>query len=132
MVPAGQRVVIGKTATETLFSRTAEVFISGQTEYKHWNEEKGKKMAKQMAQMLSQLYEDRKIDQNCFLKFLKEYEISGGKQITNLVEGADEDMIDIISSIDWGYKEKILNLVSVFAVILNDPEIFQKLRDCFS
>ncbi|MFW9830968.1 MAG: hypothetical protein ACFFD8_04275 [Candidatus Thorarchaeota archaeon] len=131
VVPAGQRVVIGKTATETLFSRTAEVFMSGQTEAEYWSCESGKDLVEKMARMLSRMLNDRKANVDCIIKFMNEFDILGNKSIVGLVEEADEEMIDLITSIDWAYKDKILNYVSMFGVALKNPEIFKKLETCF-
>jgi hypothetical protein len=131
VVPAGQRVVIGKTATETLFSRTAEIFITGQSEQEYWNCETGKDLAGNMAQMLSKLLANKKADQNCIVKFMNEFDAQTNKAIIDLVEQADDDMVDLITGIDWAYKSKILTYVGFFTVVLNNPELFEKLRACF-
>jgi hypothetical protein len=131
VVPAGQRVVIGKTATETLFSRTAEIFITGQTEQEYWSCETGKDLCSDMAQMLSTLLKNKKADKNCIVKFMNEFDAQTNKAIVDLVEQADDDMVDLITGIDWAYKSKILNYVGFFAVVLKNPELFEKLRVCF-
>jgi DNA-binding transcriptional ArsR family regulator len=131
VVPAGQRVVIGKTATETLFSRTAHVFITGQSEHEYWSCETGKDLCDKIAQMLSKIFEDKKADKTCIMKFMNEFDTIGNQYIINLVEEADDEMLDLITGIDWAYKDKLLNYVTVFAIALNNPEIFEKLRACF-
>ncbi|MFX1577630.1 MAG: hypothetical protein ACFFCF_10725 [Promethearchaeota archaeon] len=131
VVPAGQRVVIGKTATETLFSRTADVFITGQSEQEYWSCEAGKNLCANIATMLSKILGDKKADKNCIMKFMNEFDAIGNKFIIGLVEEADDEMIDLITGIDWAYKDKILNFVSIFAIALKNPEIFEKLQACF-
>jgi DNA-binding transcriptional ArsR family regulator len=131
VVPAGQRVVIGKTATETLFSRTAHVFITGQSEHEYWSCETGKDLCDKIAQMLSKIFGDKKADKACIMKFMNEFDTIGNQYIINLVEEADDEMLDLITGIDWAYKDKLLNYVTVFAIALNNPEIFEKLRACF-
>jgi hypothetical protein len=131
IVPAGQRVQIGKTATETLFSRSAEVFMTLTTETDYWDCDEGKDLLKKMAPMLSRVYGDKKLDINCLQKFMNQLEQESNKQLLGLIEGADEDLVDIITSIDWHYKDKVLGYVSTFALILNSPEFYEKLRACF-
>jgi len=131
VVPAGQRVVIGKTATETLFSRTADVFITGQSEHEYWSCETGKDLCDKMALMLTKIFGDKKADKDCIMKFMNEFDAIGNKYIINLIEEADDEMIDLITGIDWAYKDKILNYVTIFAIALNNPELFEKLRACF-
>ena len=65
------------------------------------------------------------------MKFLNEFDALANKYIITLVEEADEEMVDLITGIDWAYKDKILSLVSTFAVILNNAEVFEKLQSCF-
>ncbi|MFX1319782.1 MAG: winged helix-turn-helix domain-containing protein [Promethearchaeota archaeon] len=131
VVPAGQRVVIGKTATETLFSRTAEVFIGGQSEEEYWSCEAGKELCDNVAQLLGKLLNDKKADKTCIVKFMNEFDKIGTKYVVKLIEEADDELIDIITGIDWAYKDKILSSVSTFAIVLNNPELFEKLRACF-
>lgn len=131
VVPAGQRVVIGKTATETLFSRTAEAFITGQSEQEYWSCDTGKELSDNMAQMLSKLIGGKKADTNCIVKFMNEFDAVGNKYIIGLLEEADDEMIDLITGLDWAYKDKVLNYVSFFAIALNNPKIFEKLQACF-
>jgi hypothetical protein len=131
VVPAGQRVVIGKTATETLFSRTADVFITGQSEHEYWSCEAGKDLCDKIASILSKILGDKEADKGCIVKFMNEFDAMGNKYIVNLVEGADDEMLDLITGIDWAYKDKILSYVSIFAIALENPELFEKLRACF-
>ncbi len=131
VVPAGQRVVIGKTATETLFSRSAEIFMTLATETDYWDCDEGKDLAKKIAPMLSKVYGDRKIGVTCLTKFMNQLEKEESKQLLTLFEGADEEMVDLITSIDWRYKDKVLGYVSSFSIILNNPELYEKLRSCF-
>ncbi len=131
VVPAGQRVVIGKTATETLFSRTAEAFVTGQSEQEYWNCDDGKELAGVMSQMLSKIVGAEKTDENCIVKFMNEFEAVGNKYIISLLEDADDDMIDLFTGLDWKYKSKVLNLVSFLAIGLKNPKIFEKLQPCF-
>lgn len=131
VVPAGQRVVIGKTATETLFSRSAEIFFTLTTESDYWDAEEGKDLAKKMVPMLSKVYGDRKLDASCFTKFMNQLEQESSKQLLGLFEGADDKMVDLITSIDWHYKDKVLYYVSMFSILLNNPEFYEKLRSCF-
>ena len=131
VVPAGQRVVIGKTATETLFSRTAAVFITGQSEEEYWSCEMGKNLCSDMAQMLSKLLGNKKADKNCMIKFMNEFDVQANKAIVELVEQADDELLDLITGIDWAYKSKVLTYVSIFSIVLSNPELFEKLRACF-
>ncbi|MFX1581415.1 MAG: winged helix-turn-helix domain-containing protein [Promethearchaeota archaeon] len=131
VVPAGQRVVIGKTATETLFSRTADVFITGQSEEEYWSCETGKDLCDKMAIILSKILGDKKADKNCLVKFMNEFDTLGNKYLVNLVEQADDEMLDLITGIDWAYKDKILRYVSIFTIALKNPKLFEELRACF-
>ncbi|MFX1566110.1 MAG: winged helix-turn-helix domain-containing protein [Promethearchaeota archaeon] len=131
VVPAGQRVVIGKTATETLFSRTADVFITGQSEQEYWSCETGKELCDNMAYILSKILGNKKADKSCIVKFMNEFDALANKYIVSLVEAADDETVDLITGIDWAYKDKILSYVSIFAIALKNPELFEKLRACF-
>lgn len=131
VVPAGQRVILGKTATETLFARTAEAFLSGEKEKDHWQTEKGKIMAKSIARLLAKGYGDRKVNVECLQKFMGAYDSESNKQIIDIIESADESLLEHFTSIDWKYKNKVLYYLGLFSIVLNNPRLLEKLSKCF-
>ena len=131
VVPAGQRVVLGKTATETLFSRTAEVFLAHDTEKDHWQTEKGKTMAKTLAIMLAKSFGNRKPNLACVQKFMGEYDKESMELITSMIETADDELLDEFTSVEWKAKNKVLMYLGFLTVVLNKPELLAKLQKCF-
>lgn len=131
VVPAGQRVVLGKTATETLFARTAEAFLMHSEEKDHWESESGKLFSKTLGKMLGKAFGDRTPDFECFKKFMQEYEKEMNNQTIAVMESADDELLDLFASIEWKTKNKVLIYAGCLTIALNEPKLFEKLQKCF-
>ena len=128
---AGQRVEIGKTATETLFTRSADMFmIHGKTtDYRR--DESGQSLAKAVASGLSHLYGKREIDIRCLEDFLSVLEKKGNDELIRFVEIADAKALDDLAQISWKKKDYAIERITILSIILNTPELFKKLEKCF-
>ncbi len=125
VVPAGQRVVLGKTATETLFERTARVFLlHGE------KEEKSDDHSKRLAELLGRI-EGKKPNLKCLTEFMKKWKRVSQKHITQLVEGADEETLELITTGKFEEIDDLLFTLGLFSWILNNPDIHTELRNCF-
>jgi DNA-binding transcriptional ArsR family regulator len=131
VVPAGQRVVMGKTATETLFARTAEVFLGGDSGSKYWESDTGKLLCKTIGKMLGKSYGDRTPDYACIEKFMQKIDREMNKQTLAIMETGDEELFDLLASVGWKSKNKVLSFVGYFAVVLNEPKRLEALKNCF-
>jgi len=131
VVPAGQRVVMGKTATETLFARTAEAFLGDDTSSEYWETDAAKLISKIVGKMLGKSYGDRTPDFACMEKFMQKWDRETSKQTLAIMETADEELYDLFASVDWKSKNKVLSFVGDFTIILNKPKLLEALKNCF-
>ncbi len=131
VVPAGQRVVMGKTATETLFARTAEAFLGDKTSSEYWETDTAKLITKTIGKMLGKGYGDSSPDFACMEKFMQKWDAETTKQTLAIMENADEELFDLFASVDWKSKNKVISFVGFFATILNEPKLLEALKNCF-
>jgi len=128
---AGQRVVLGKTATETLFSRSAYAIYLRTEQSEFWTKEEGQNLALVLGEALSPLLPDKKLNYDKFQLFLQGLILDRIDQLKGLLEVADETLLEGISSYDWRRFTVFYDLASLFAVLLTDSGLVEKLRACF-
>jgi hypothetical protein len=125
VVPAGQRVVLGKTATETLFVRTARVFLlHGE------KEEKDDSGAKRIAELLGRI-QGKKPNIKCLVELMTNWKKTSQKYITQLVEGADEETLELITTGKFEKIDDLLYTIGLLSWILNTPDIHDMISKCF-
>lgn len=130
VVEAGKRVVIGKTATESLFSRTAEAFIAHGTDEEHWSCDEGKALCETVGLMLAKSVGKDKLDEKCMEQFMIDFDKEASKQTVAVLEGADNKLLDLFASIDWKHKDKVLFYAGCLSSIIHKPQLIEQLRAC--
>ena len=74
VVEAGKRVKIGKTATESLFSRTAEAFVVHDIDDEHWGCDEGQALCKTVGLMLGKSLGAKSLDEKCMQQFMMDFD----------------------------------------------------------
>ena len=131
VVEAGKRVKIGKTATESLFSRTAEAFIVHAIDEKHWDCDEGKVLCKTVGLMLAKSMGEKTLDENCLQQFMINLDKEVNTQMVSVLEGADETLLDLFASIDWKHKDKVLSLFGTLSAVIHKPKLIEELKSCY-
>jgi hypothetical protein len=131
VVPAGQRVVIGKTATETLFERTARAFLVRAGEEKAEDKEKGRRMTERISKLLGRVYDNREPDPACCEKFFNRVEEDAKALQEQLLSSADEEALELATTGDWEEIDEVLTMVTIFGLFLKRPEMLDELTRCF-
>jgi len=131
VIAAGKRVAIGKTASETLFARTARLFhYSGLEEC--WSEsEDTKEIVDRVIEGLKIVYNKDRLSKKCLRDFFSEFIDAIHEQMRILIENGPQDVLYDITSGDWQKMSKTLDYIAIFGILLNQPQMFKKLRDCF-
>jgi len=132
VVPAGQRVVMGKTATETLFARVARAFLIQAPETKPADKEKGRRMVQRIGKLLGVVYGNREPDLACCEKFFDEVEKESKALSEQLLASADEETLELATSGEWEEIDEILGMVTIFGLLLKRPELLGELDRCFA
>jgi len=131
VVPAGQRVVIGKTATETLFSRTARVFAVHGKKPAWWKSEKGEQSARWIGILLGRLYNNQKPSIKCIQELIVQFETAREAELKKILATTDEEILESITAIEWDEMETTLDYIGLFNLFLSQPDLLERLRRCF-
>ncbi|MHA1948930.1 MAG: winged helix-turn-helix domain-containing protein [Candidatus Thorarchaeota archaeon] len=128
VIPAGKRVEFGKTASETLFSRTAKLFHYG------CKPETSKEIVDFTNRIVGGLmlaHGESKGRETCVTEAVKEINRIMTDEITRLAETDDTGKLDELMSGEWGNVIKALDFIAFFGVVLKHPELIKNLQDCF-
>jgi hypothetical protein len=131
VIPAGQRVVLGKTATETLFSRTAHIFLTTVEESKWWESKDGQEFVKKIGIPVGYNLGDYEPSIECLTKFMTNLDIAKEAELANIASAEDKQLISQLSGKDWHHINKLLYYIGIFSVLLKQPEYIEDLRRCF-
>ncbi|MHA2423634.1 MAG: winged helix-turn-helix domain-containing protein [Candidatus Thorarchaeota archaeon] len=132
VVAAGKRVAFGKTASETLFGRTARLFTYSGVEGSWAESEKGQDFTEKVITGLKVVYTKDRLNEKCFREFLLKYIDSIKEEMERLVEEGTEDVLHQITSGEWEKMSKALDYIAIFSIFLNRPKLLKELRDCYS
>jgi DNA-binding transcriptional ArsR family regulator len=128
VIPAGKRIEFGKTASETLFSRTAKLFHYG---CKPEMSKETLDFTNRIVGGLLLAYGESKGRETCVREAVMEITSKMTDEITLLAEKDDKGKIDKLMSGEWGNVIKALDFIAFFGVVLSHPELLEKLQDCF-
>lgn len=128
VISSGKRVEFGKTAAETLFSRTAKLFHYGC----HFDISKeSREFVNRILGGLMLVHGGSKETEKCLRDVVNEFSIALKSEITRLALADDKEKLSELLSGDWEYMIKILDFIAFLGIILNHPELVKKLKDCF-
>ncbi len=131
VVPAGKRVVFDKTATETLFSRTARIFLTQDEPSSWWKSDKGRQFAQQMARVLKPLHGNKEPSIKCLTNFFIQFEKAKEAEIARLVAEGDEESLEHLTSGEWKDAVKAIDSLKIISILLSRPDLVEDLRKCF-
>lgn len=131
VIPAGQRVVIGKTATETLFSRTAHIFLTRVEESKWWESKDGREFVEKIGGPVGYNLGDYEPSIECLTKLMARLDNAKQAELANIASTEDKQLLSQLSGKDWHHINKLLYYIGTFSVFLKHPEYLDELRRCF-
>ena len=126
---SGQRLVIGKTATENLFSRVAKVFLMNVKEYSWWGENEGEIIIQRAARILQIVEGVQEIDLNCFSKQMINLLNFGDKYLFEALNKKYDEVSKILTEGDLEETKKLLYVINI-ASMLYSEESKKKLMKC--
>lgn len=130
--PAGNLITTGKTATETIFARTAMAFYSIDEEDDFWSTESASKIAANVCILLKPLFGNKKCDSNKMREVLKHHTNSMTEQLQILVKEVEEEITESIRDCNLDEINYVLKLSSYFATVKNDADLLQRIEACYS
>ncbi|MFV2015972.1 MAG: winged helix-turn-helix domain-containing protein [Candidatus Heimdallarchaeota archaeon] len=130
--PAGHLVTTGKTANETIFSRTAMAFYSIDEHDDFWSTESARKIAVNVCILLKPLFGNNKCDSDKMLEVLKQHTSSMTEQLQTLVAEVEEEITESIRDCNLDEINYVLKLSSYFASVKKDSELLTRIEACYS
>jgi hypothetical protein len=127
VTPGGKRVEFGKTAAETLFSRTAKLFHFGCPPDMS---KEGREFVNRILRGLILVHGGSKETELCLREVLNEISLTMNDEITKLAEADDKGELDELLSGEWEKMIKTLDYIAFVGIILNHSELVKKLQDC--
>ncbi len=133
VVPAGRRVVFGKTATETLYARAAAFIRYYDFAPEFWEHEMSWFFSRGVAIGTERIAEGLKPDAKCLRALLIEFIENVESNIHVFVTTASKDELEVVRAIGENhFIEEALRYAGILGTIINHPELVKKLKDCFS
>lgn len=129
VVPAGRRVVMGKTATEKLYMRTARIFQRKDIE---WTSEQGEQWAKRFAMLMGFMLDSsgQEPSVTCIQEFFEKRSKAKMVALERLAKTASDDILELINEGEWEELVHFVDWVFIFGSLMNQPKILEQLRDC--
>lgn len=122
---AGQRVMMGRNITETLYTRTAKVFYLDHDSMDAEKDEAMLQKSQIIGDLLSSVFDNKKANAKTLTKFYEEFERGKFKQIEKLLEMADEDVIERLSNKHWDGISYLVEVAALFSHLSNISSDFK-------
>jgi len=128
---AGQRVIMGKTASEKLYMRTARVFEL-RYKYINWMGEEGNEWAERFGTLVSHMLEiDQVPSVKCIQEFFEKWNKARSSTIEKLASIVPDDEMETITTCDLKELTETFARVYIFSTLMNHPDLLEQLRLCF-
>ncbi|OLS26932.1 MAG: hypothetical protein HeimC2_13630 [Candidatus Heimdallarchaeota archaeon LC_2] len=128
---AGNLVTTGKTATETIFARTAMAFYSIDEHDDFWSTESALKIATNVCILIKPLFGNKECDKIKLLAVLKHHSNNMTDQLQTLVAEVEEEITESIRDCNLDEINYVLKLSSYFASVKNDTDLINRIEACF-
>lgn len=131
VVVAGQRVIIGKTASEKLYMRTAKIFEPRHKQI-DWLGEDGKKWAQRFGTLVSRMLKtNQEPSVERLQEFFEKWRKAKSIALDKMASTAPDDAMEIIASGDLRELSQIIGRVYIFGPLMNQPDLLEQMRHCF-
>ena len=127
---AGQRVVIGKTATENLFWRTARIFLLEDVKKGWWESEEGAPIIDRAARVIGIDKGVKPPSTECLSKLMCKIEELMSSDIFRLLEEHYEEISQIILEGTFKENDMLLKALRTITFLKNADKYTKELEDC--
>lgn len=131
IVAAGQRVITGKTATETLYMRKAKIFIIRQHSDDTWRCDDCKNTLSKVSKMLSLSMQIKEPDVECLAKLMSSVDMYHEDEQIRLFEQYDDEVKELIKDCSFTETNHILTTFKTIYMLLKVDEFKEEIKECF-
>ncbi|MFW9903631.1 MAG: winged helix-turn-helix domain-containing protein [Candidatus Thorarchaeota archaeon] len=129
VIPAGQRIVVGKTASENLYMLTARIFQQKDID---WMSKKGHDWAQRFATILGYMLgiSVQKASTECIQNFLKNWNETKLRTLEEFAETASDEVFGLITEGEWEELIHFIDWVYIFGTLIEKPQLLEELYTC--
>lgn len=127
---AGQRVVIGKTATENLFCRTARIFLLEDVKEGWWECDESQVILDRVARVIGIDKEGKPPSVECLAKLMNKVEKLESGDIFRLLDEHYEEVSKVILEGTFKENNMLLKALRTIAFLKNADKYDDELKDC--
>ena len=131
IVPGGQRVVIGKTATETLYMRKARIFIIRQHSDDTWKCDECKNTLTKVSKMLALSMNIKEPEVECLASLMSAIDMYHEDEQIRLFEQHDPEIKAIIKDCSFKETNHLLSTFKTIYLLLKAEEFKDEMKKCF-
>ena len=130
LIKAGQRVITGKTATETLYTRKAKIFLLRQQEHDTWQCEDCRSTLSKVGALiaLSKNKDAPTVDNLATL--MASVDMFHEDEQIRLFEQYEQEVLEIVKDCSFKETTHILNTFKIVYLLLNYKEFEDELKKC--
>ena len=127
---AGQRVVLGKTITENLFSRTARVYLIEDTKEGWWKSDESINILERSARILSLVKHIPPPSLDCLAEIMDEIYSVNNSTIIEWMEEHHDEITPIFLEGSFKDNDKVLAVLKTMSLLLNAEYFEKKTKKC--
>ncbi|NHJ47642.1 MAG: hypothetical protein FK733_07635 [Asgard group archaeon] len=131
VVQAGKRVRMGQTASETLYGRSAKLFLMDNKEKIKLAPEEIKKVIPVLGKLISLDNEKQSLSNECLTKFFR-------KILTKIITNRDQitkdysnEITQVATEVNYNDLSTVIQLLDFYLIIKHAPELMKELEKCF-
>ncbi len=132
IVAAGQRVVTGKTATETLYARKARIFIIRQHSDDTWRCEECKNTLRKVSKMLSLALQIKEPSVEGLAKLMSAVDMYHEDEQIRLFEEFDDEIKEVIQDCSFKETNHLLTTFKTIYMLLKADQFKDEIKDCLN
>jgi len=128
VVPAGQRVVAGKMVTETLFARTAQIFLLFNLKPEWWLTADGKRVAKRIGKLIATSLSATPPPIKALQELFMEYEQKRQSVLEDIATKGDQQTLETFMSPTLEEHFRVESMVGSFVTFIMQPALLERLK----
>ncbi len=130
IAPAGQRMVIGKTATEVLYDRTARIFYTSQESLDWWVGENGKRTTAASGGLISLTLNTSAPKGDCLAKIMQKIVSENEQAMFKIFDDNQEEVTKLIYTLEGRETDRALYAMNILLAIINSEKYKKELEEC--
>jgi hypothetical protein len=127
---AGQRVILGKTITENLFTRTARIYLLEETKEGWWKSDESRNILERASRILSLVKNIPPPSLDCLAEIMDEMHSSNHLTIIKWMEEHYEEISKIFLEGSFKENDMVLSVLKTMSFLMNARDFAEKAEKC--